>query len=183
MNNNETLGNSAISRQAIYSGKLIDLGLESVDLPNGVRTELEIIQHPGGGIALAVNAADEVCLLRQYRHAAAGWIWELPGGLIEKGEDPLHCAQRELKEEAGIEATHWQSLISCWSTPGFCTEKLYLFCASELTDVPVARDIDEVLEVHWLPMAEALSLCDRGEITDAKTLLGLYTLERKRLLQ
>lgn len=161
---------------------MIDLGLESVELPTGLTTELEIIRHPGGGIALALNAADEVCLLRQYRHAAGGWIWELPGGLIEPDEEALQCAQRELKEEAGIEASDWESLLSFWSTPGFCTEKLHLFYASGLREVPAKPDVDEVLEVHWLPMSEALHLCDSGEISDAKTLLGLYTLQRKKNL-
>jgi len=120
--------------------------------------------------------------LRQYRHAAGGWIWELPAGLIEAEEQPLHCAQRELKEEAGIEASNWEPLVCFWSTPGFCTEKLHLFSASSLREVPTERDADELMEVHWLPISEALHLCDTGEISDAKTLLGLYTLHRKKSL-
>jgi len=173
------LGNITIATQPIYTGKVIDLGLESVDLPGGHSTELEIIRHPGGAVALAINEENDICLLRQYRHAAGGWIWELPGGRIEAGEDPLTSAQRELREEVGIKASHWQPLINFWSTPGFCTEMLYLFCARDLTDVPIQRDVDEVLEVHWLSMSEALDLCDSGDITDAKTLLGLYKLERE----
>jgi len=183
MNNNKTSGCHIISRRSIYLGRLIDLGIESVSLPNGVNTELEIIRHPGGGVALAINSANEVCLLRQYRHAANGWIWELPGGLIEADEDPLNCAQRELREEAGVEAAHWEPIMSFWSTPGFCTEKLYLFYATELSEVATQRDPDEVLEVHWLPLSEALQLCDRGDISDAKTLLGLYALQREKSLQ
>ena len=183
MNNNKTLGNPVISRKSIYSGKLVDLGLESVELPNGLSVDLEIIKHPGGSAALAVNDANEVCLLRQYRHAAGGWIWELPGGLIEAGEQPQQCAQRELQEEAGIEARHWEPLLSFWSTPGFCTEKLHVFYASDLNQVPTQRDEHEVLEVHWLPVLNALELCDQGEIRDAKTLLGLYSLQRKKSVQ
>ena len=148
-------------------------------MPTGLRIELEIARHPGAGVALAMNDNNEVCLLRQYRHAAGGWIWELPAGLIEAGEQPLQCAQRELQEEAGIEARDWKPLVSFWSTPGFCTERLHVYCASGLSEVPPQRDIDEVLEVHWLSISEALALCDSGEISDAKTLLGLYSLYRK----
>jgi len=169
---------SIISERSIYTGKVIDLNLELVNLPGGKSTELEVIRHPGGAVALALNEADDICLIRQYRHAAGGWIWELPGGRIESGEAPLVSAQRELREEVGLQATDWQPLINFWSTPGFCTEMLYLFCARGLSEVPMQRDEHEVLEVHWLPISEALALCDSGEITDAKTLLGLYKFAR-----
>lgn len=167
-----------ISERSIYQGKVIDLSIEPVTLPGGISTELEIIRHPGGAVALALNNAGDICLIRQFRHATGGWIWELPGGRIEPGEAPLLSAQRELREEVGIEAADWQPLIHFWSTPGFCTEMLYLFCARELNEVPLQRDADEVMEVHWLSVSEALKMCDSGEIKDAKTLLGLYKLAR-----
>ena len=157
---------------------MIDLKLESVNLPGGISTELEVIRHPGGAVAIAINETDNICLIKQYRHAAGGWLWELPGGRIEPGEAAIISAQRELREEVGLEASDWQPLINFWSTPGFCTEILYLFCARGLSDVPTERDEHEVLEVHWMPIPEALALCDSGEITDAKTLLGLYKLAR-----
>ena len=157
---------------------MIDLSIESVVLPSGVSTELELIRHPGGAVALALNATGNICLIKQYRHAVGGWIWELPGGRIEPDEAPLLSAQRELREEVGVEAANWQPLINFWSTPGFCNEMLYLFSAEELTKVPLQRDADELMEVHWFSVSEALKMCDSGEITDAKTLLGLYKLAR-----
>jgi len=164
------------TRQPIYKGKVIELGKENVTLPNGVSCELEIIRHPGGAVALAMDAEARVCLLRQYRHAAGGWLWELPGGRIEKGEQPLESVQRELKEEAGVSAAKWTPLSSFYSTPGFCDERLHLFVAEDLQSGEPATEDDELLEVHWLALAEALALCRSGEIVDAKTIIGLYQL-------
>jgi ADP-ribose pyrophosphatase len=113
-------------------------------------------------------------LLRQYRHAAGGWIWEFPGGRIEPGESALASARRELREEAGVEARQWQAVIDFYSTPGFCDERLFLFLASDLQQVSSATEADEVLEVHWLDMSETRQLVQAGEIKDAKTLIGLY---------
>lgn len=164
-------------RQTIYEGDVLDLGKESITLPNGVSCELEIIRHPGGAVALAVDADKRVCLLRQYRHAAGGWIWELPGGRIEAGEEALTTVQRELQEEAGIRADDWQALSSFYSTPGFCDERLHLFIARDLHTADAATEEDELLEVHWLSLQQALNYCRRGEIIDAKTLVGLYQLQ------
>lgn len=180
MKNNNTHGESGITkRTSVYHGKVIDLGVETVTLPNGQECSLEIIRHPGGAVALAINAKHEVCLLRQYRHATGGWIWELPGGRIEADETPLLSAQRELREEAGIEAGHWSALIEMWSTPGFCTEKLYLYVARDLIEVQATPEADELFEVHWLPLTEAFRMCDSGDIEDAKTLIGLFRLRQE----
>ena len=167
---------SAVSRQSLYEGKVLDLGKENVTLPNGVSCELEIIRHPGGAVALALDAENRVCLLRQYRHAAGGWIWELPGGRIEAGETPLVSVQRELKEETGITAADWQPLSSFYSTPGFCDERLHLFVARDLEVGEAGTEEDELLEVHWVSLVEAMNYCRRGEIVDAKTLVGIYQL-------
>ena len=93
-------------RVRIYQGRLIELGLETAVLPNGATIELEIVRHPGGAGVLALDDADRVCLLRQYRHVLRDWIWELPAGVIETGEDPFETAQRELREEAGLVALY-----------------------------------------------------------------------------
>jgi len=114
-----------------------------------------------------------VCLLRQYRHAAGGWLWELPAGKIDAPEAPHHTAKRELQEEAGVAATHWQALGSFFSTPGFCDERIYLYLATGLHRVVAEPHPHEVIEVHWKRFDEALQMCDRGEIEDGKTLLGL----------
>jgi len=151
------------------------------ELPTGKTCQLEIIRHPGGAVALVINSHDEVCLLRQYRHATGDWLWELPGGRLEAGESALESAQRELHEEAGIVAKHWSALTEIWSTPGFCTEKLYLFHAHDLQEVSSNKDEDEVIEVHWIALSRAIEMCDNNDITDAKTMIGLYRFHRVRL--
>ena len=156
-----------------YSGKIIDVYLETVKLPNGRITELEIVRHPGGAAAVALDARDRVCLLRQYRHVAGGWLWELPAGKIDSREDPLLTARRELEEEAGIRAGRWDSLGDLLSSPGVFAEVIHLYLARDLALVEPAPAEDEVIEVHWLPFTEALSWAYAGEVRDAKTIIGL----------
>ncbi|MEW6330367.1 MAG: NUDIX hydrolase, partial [Pseudomonadota bacterium] len=116
----------------VYRGKIIELFLEQVTLPNGATTEFEIVRHPGGAAVVALDAENRVCLLRQYRHAAGGWLWELPAGKLDAGEPPLAAAQRELQEEAGMQAGRWEPLGKIVSSPGVFTEVVYLFLAREL---------------------------------------------------
>lgn len=160
-------------QHVIYAGKIIRLTLDTATLPNGSTAELEIMHHPGGAAVVALDAAGRVCLLRQYRHAAAGWLWELPAGKLDNGEAPLLCAQRELEEEAGMRAQDWQSLGKVISSPGVFTEVIHLFRAYVLSAVPTRPEEHEVIEVHWLPWAKALRMAQAGEIEDAKTLAGL----------
>ena len=160
-------------QRAIFEGRIIRVTLDTVLLPNGVTAELEIVHHPGGAAVVALDAEARVCLLRQYRHAAGGWMWELPAGKLDGGEAPLLCAQRELEEEAGMQAGDWQSLGKIVSSPGVFTEVIHLFLARTLTAVPARAEAHEVIEVHWRPWAEALRMARDGEIDDAKTLAGL----------
>lgn len=157
----------------IYAGKIVRLTLETVLLPNGATAELEVVHHPGGAAVVALDGENRVCLLRQYRHAVGGWLWELPAGKLDNGEAPLLCAQRELEEEAGMQAADWQSLGKIISSPGVFTEMVHLFLARALTTVPTRTEEHEVIEVHWLPWAEAMRMAQAGEIEDAKTLAGL----------
>jgi 8-oxo-dGTP pyrophosphatase MutT (NUDIX family) len=159
--------------RVVYDGKIIRLTLDTVTLPNGSTAELEIMHHPGGAAVVALDAEGRVCLLRQYRHAAGGWLWELPAGKLDNGEAPLLCAQRELEEEAGMRAGDWQSLGKIVSSPGVFTEVIHLYLARTLTAVPTCPEEHEVIEVHWLPWAKAQHLAQAGEIEDAKTLAGL----------
>ncbi len=162
-----------MSGKVIYAGKIIRLTLDTVLLPNGATAELEIVHHPGGAAVVALDAENRVCLLRQYRHAAGGWLWELPAGKLDNGEAPLLCAQRELEEEAGMRAGDWQSIGRIISSPGVFTEVIHLFLAHALSAVPTRMEEHEVIEVHWLPWGEALHMAQAGEIEDAKTLAGL----------
>jgi 8-oxo-dGTP pyrophosphatase MutT (NUDIX family) len=142
-------------------------------LPNGHLASLEVVHHPGGAAAVAIDAQERVCLLRQYRYVAEGWIWELPAGKLEPDEPPLVTAQRELIEEAGVSAREWRSLGTCLSSPGIFTEVLHLFLATDVQPAAVAHEQAEVIEVHWVPFGEACEWAERGEIRDAKTAIGL----------
>jgi ADP-ribose pyrophosphatase len=159
--------------KSLYEGRVVRLGLESLVLPNGKAVELEIVRHPGGAAVVAVDAQNNVCLLRQYRHAAGGWLRELPAGKLEPGEDAGLTAQRELEEEAGLRAASWHKLGEMLSTPGFCDEVIHLYLAQELQQVPPRPQEHELIEVHWLPLATAVEQIHNGEIRDAKTMLGL----------
>jgi ADP-ribose pyrophosphatase len=157
----------------IYTGKFIRFTLDTVKLPNGSVAELEILHHPGGATVVALDADERICLLRQYRHAIGGWLWELPAGKLENNEAPLRCAQRELEEEAGVCAQVWESLGKIISSPGMFTEVIHLYLARTLTSVPARMEADEVIEVHWVPWARAQHMAKTGEIEDAKTLAAL----------
>jgi len=163
-----------LSLTEIYSGRVIKLNIERVRLPNGNVAELEMIHHPGGAAVVAIDADDRVCLLRQFRHAANGYIWELPAGKIDNREPPFTTVQRELEEEAGRRAAVWRELGPYMSSPGIFTEVVHLFMAKELTPVDVAFEAHEVIEVHWKPFDEALAMAHSGEIKDGKTLVGLF---------
>lgn len=163
----------ATQRTSIYSGKVIDLNLETTVLPNGRSVTLEIVHHPGGAAIVAVDAQSRVCLLRQYRHAAGGWIWELPAGKLEGAENPHLAAQRELEEEAGLRAGYWQKLGAVLTTPGFCDEIIHFYLAQEVTAVTQHLEQHELLECHWIPFAEARDWIYNGNLTDAKSIIGI----------
>jgi ADP-ribose pyrophosphatase len=161
----------------VYEGQIVRLGIESLTLPNGEPLELEIVRHPGGAAVVALDENRRVCLLRQYRHAAGGWLWELPAGKIEQDETPRATAARELEEEAGLRAEHWQKLGVVLMTPGFCDEAIHLYLAGQLSPVMTQPERHELIEIHWLPFSAAIGQVHQGTIHDAKTMLGLLLAE------
>jgi 8-oxo-dGTP pyrophosphatase MutT (NUDIX family) len=162
-----------IAKRQVYAGRVVRLNVETVELPNGHRTDLEILHHPGGAAVVALDAEGRVCLLHQFRHAAGGWVWELPAGKLEPGEPPAVTVRRELIEEGGVQAHDWQDLGWYFSSPGVFTEKIYLYLATGLEPAPHAPEAGEVFEVHWIPLATAVARVHSGEFTDGKTCLGL----------
>lgn len=157
----------------IYSGRIIDLTLDTVILPNQHTLELEIIHHPGGAAIVAVNEKNEVCLIRQYRYAVQEWIWELPAGKIDNKEAPLLTAKRELMEEAGITANEWLSLGIYISSPGVFNEIVHLYLANNLQCGDHQHEQDEVIEVHWIKLDQARKMALDSSISDGKSALAL----------
>jgi len=169
-----------LKRTTHFRGRVVSLTVDEVTLPNGHRASLEIVHHPGGAAAVAIDGEGRVCLLRQYRHAVGEWIWELPAGKLEPGEPPLNTAQRELVEEAGTLAAHWESLGRCVPSPGVLNEIVHLYLATGLTPARAALESAEVLEVHWMPLGEAYEWVLNGTIADAKTCLGILRAVHKQ---
>jgi 8-oxo-dGDP phosphatase len=160
----------------IYTGRIVHLRRERVELPNGQTVELEVVRHKGASAVAAVDERERVTLIHQYRHAAGGYIWELPAGILKDGgELPADCAVRELREETGLSAREWRHLGTIATTPGFSDERIHLFLARGLEQAEHARDHDEVIdEMRAVPIDDALAMIRRGEIVDGKTVAGLY---------
>ena len=159
--------------KTLYKGKIINLDIEQVELPNGVQMEMEIVRHPGGATVVAIDDRQRVCLLKQYRYACDGWVWELPAGKRDHDEDPLLTAQRELQEEAGRKATQWQSLGNMISSPGVFTEVVHCYLATDLSDCDTGHEAEELIEIHWLPFEEAVEMAIDNRINDAKSVIAL----------
>ncbi|HEY3784592.1 MAG TPA: NUDIX hydrolase [Steroidobacteraceae bacterium] len=156
-----------------FRGRVIRVTTDEVILPNGHRATLEVVHHPGGAAVVALDSEERVCLLRQFRYVGGGWLWELPAGKLEPNEPPRVTAQRELVEEAGVSAQHWQSLGSVLSSPGVFSEVLHLYFATGLEPSNVAHERAEVIEIHWIALTEAHRWALDGTIRDAKSVIGL----------
>ena len=163
----------SLERRRIFKGRVVDLSVDRVRLPNGNVCELELIRHPGAAAVVPVDASGRVLLIRQYRHATGGYLLEVPAGKLDAGEPPDACAAREIEEETGFRAGRLEPLGWIWTTPGFTDEKIWLFLATRLSPAVQALQADEVLSVEWLPLEMAAEMAARGDITDAKSICAL----------
>lgn len=169
---------SRVSSRRVYSGRVISLDVDTVRFPNGTLGELEMVRHPGASAVVPflgdfVGGDPKVLLIRQYRYASDGYLYEIPAGRLEEGESPEQCAVRELKEETGYSAERVEALTTFFTTPGFTDERIHLFMASGLTAGDAALESDEILDLHPTPLSDALEMVTSGQIVDGKSMLGI----------
>jgi ADP-ribose pyrophosphatase len=167
-----------IKSQRIYTGRVINLDIDTVQFPDGSVGELEMVRHPGASAIvpfLSEPRGDDpqILLIRQYRYAADAFIYEIPAGRLDPGETPEACAHRELREETGCTADRMERLTTVYTTPGFTDEKIHVFMATRLTRGEARREADEFVENVVMPLSKALAMIERGEIIDGKTAVGL----------
>jgi len=178
MSDNKILDEQTIDRQPIYQGRVVKLDLVSVKLPDGQTSQREIITHPGAVAIVALDEAKNVLMVRQYRLAAGRVMLEIPAGTLEPNEAPIVCAERELQEETGYKPQNLTPIGGIFVAPGYTTEYIHLFRASDLIESRLEMDSDEFIEVIKIPLSQALDMVDKGEIQDAKSIAGLLRVVR-----
>ena len=169
----KSLEEKTLSSTPAYQGKLVNLHVDTVLLPNGTQSIREIVRHPGAVAMVPVLPSGDVVLVRQFRHAARQVLLEIPAGTLEPGEDPVIAARRELQEEIGYKPGTLAPLGGEYTAPGYTTEYIHLYLATDLSESHLTQDDDEFLEVVTLPFDDALREVLSGSITDGKTQLGL----------
>ena len=165
-----------ISSKKVYSGRIISVDVDNVRFPDGSTGELEMVRHSGASAVVPLLDAGtdpRVLLIRQYRYAADGYVYEIPAGRLDPGEAPESCASRELREETGYTAASLRQLTTIYTTPGFTDERIHLFVAEGLTPGSSDREADEFLELHPVRLSEAVAMIQSGEIVDGKTSVAL----------
>ncbi len=161
-----------------WSGKRIRVRVDEVERSDGHRTTREVVEHPGAVAVLAWDG-ERLAMVRQWRHATGEVLLEIPAGTLERDEPPLATAERELAEEAGLAARHWEAGPVFFTAPGFCDELMHLYLATGLSETSAEADADEVLEPAWMSLADALAAIEDGRIRDAKTIVGVSWLARR----
>lgn len=167
-----------VRTRLVHDGKVVHLSVDTVRFPDGSQGELELVRHPGASAVLPVFGDEgdpdpDVLLVRQYRYAAGGVIYEVPAGVAEPGEPWDHCARRELEEETGFRAERLVKLATIHTTPGFANEQIRLYAAFGLRPGKARRDPNEFLEPVRLPLSRVLEMAESGEIADAKSLVAV----------
>ena len=161
-----------------FDGKLISVRVDKIVLANGHAATREVVEHPGAVAILAWDGA-RLAMVTQWRHATGGAMLEIPAGTLEPGESPRATAERELGEECGLAAGTWDEGPSFFSAPGFCTERLTLFLATDLRETDVSGPDDELLETSWLSLPDAVAAVDDGRVIDAKSVAGILWLAHR----
>jgi ADP-ribose pyrophosphatase len=167
-----------IASKRVYTGKIVSLDVDTVRFPDGTTGELEMIRHPGASAVLPFlsdpkGEDPQILLIRQFRYAANGYVYEIPAGRLEPGEDPKDCARRELLEETGCHASSVQYLTTIFTTPGFTDEKIHLFMATGVTAGEAKPESDEFMELEPRTLSQALRMIQAGEIQDGKTIVTI----------
>jgi len=169
---------STLDSRRVYAGRVISVDLDTVRFPDGSTGTLEMVRHPGAS-AIVPFLSDptgedpHILLVKQYRHAADGFIYEVPAGKLDDGEDPAVCAARELREETGCTAASLEHLTTIYTTPGFTDERIHLYLAHGLTRGETAHEQDEFMTVETMTLSRALTMIRDGEIDDAKTVVAI----------
>lgn len=169
------LSEKTIATEKIFNGKIVDLRVDTVTLPNGKTAKRELIDHPGGVGIVAIDENGFVYVVKQFRKPFDKIVTEIPAGKLEYGEDPLYAAKRELEEETGCRAEKWTSLGCFYSSPGFCNEKIYLYLAENLTNVGQHPDDDEFLKVEKISLDELFGQMLQNPEADGKTAIAVLS--------
>lgn len=167
-----------VSSRRPWTGKRIAVRVDEIERSDGHRTTRELVEHPGA-VAILAWDGERLAMVRQWRHAAAGTLLEIPAGTLEPDEPPAETARRELAEECGLAAGSWEAGPEFYTAPGFCDEFMHLYLATDLSEAAGEADADELLEPLWMTLDEALAAVDDGRIRDAKTLAGVEWLARR----
>jgi ADP-ribose pyrophosphatase len=162
-----------LATRRVYEGKVVNLRVDDVELPDGAHSKREVVEHADSVAIVPVLDDGRIVLIRQFRLPAGGVLLEIPAGVVDPGESPAQCAQRELAEEIGYEAAHLELLFSMYLAPGYCSELIHLFVATGLTPAHRAPEADEFIEPLVVTPQQARSLIDDGAIRDAKTIAGI----------
>jgi ADP-ribose pyrophosphatase len=185
----DPLEERVVDSRVVHQGRYLTFRVDTVERPDGSRSTRDVAGHPGAVTMIALDPEDRVLLVRQWRSPTGGALLELPAGTLDRDddgrtEDPLAAAARELEEETGYRAAEWEKLGEFWTAPGFATELMHLYLATGLApaeeDGRLGPDEDEHLELRAVPWREAVAMADAGEIRDAKSLVGLFWLARRR---
>lgn len=165
--------------ETVFRGRAFNVRLDEVEYAPGRATRIEIVEHVGAVTMVPVDDRGQIWFIRQYRHAIGQELLELPAGTLHDGEDPAAGAARELQEEIGMRAGRLELLASFWLAPGYSTELMHAFLATDLQPAPLPPDEDEIISAAPLPAAEALAAVARGEVRDAKSLAALFAAARR----